>query len=59
MHQPTSNPLLPKTQTLDKDFVSRQILEISNMAREQGKLEVALEGLGMIAEIQGMLGDPA
>ena len=50
---------MPKTQTLDKDFVSRQILEISNMAREQGKLEVALEGLGMIAEIQGMLGDPA
>ena len=54
-----ANPLIPRPVALDKDFVSRQILEISNMAREQGKLEVALEGLGMIAEIQGMLSDPA
>lgn len=49
---------MPKAQVLDKEFVSRQVLEIANMAREQGKLEVALEALGMIAEIQGMLNDP-
>ena len=59
MHQPTSNPLLPKTQTLDREFVSRQILEIADAARNSGQLTIALEAMGMIAEIQGMLGDPA
>lgn len=57
MHQPPNKLLAPAAQTLDRDFVSRQILEIADMAREQGKLEVALEALGMIAEIQGMLDD--
>lgn len=62
MHQPAqmpTNPLLPKAETLSKDFVSRQMLEIADMARNSGQLAIALEALGMIAEIQGMLNDPA
>jgi len=53
-----SNPLIPKAPTFDKDFVSRQILEIADAARNSGQLTVALEAMGMIAEIQGMLNDP-
>jgi len=40
---------------LDKDFVCRQILEISDKARECGNLVIALEGMAIIAAILGML----
>ena len=52
-----TNPLIPKPPTIDRDFVSRQILEIADAARNSGQLVVALEAMGMIAEIQGMLND--
>ena len=52
-----TNPLIPKPPTIDKDLVSRQILEIADAARNSGQPVVALEAMGMIAEIQGMLND--
>lgn len=42
---------------LDKDFVCRQILEIVDIARGQANVTVALEGMSMIAAIQGMFDD--
>lgn len=55
---PSSSAPLIVSQTLDKDFVCRQILEISDIARVQGNVAIALEGMAIIAAIQGMLNDP-
>ena len=54
-----TNPLIPKPPTIDREFISRALLEVSDMARSSGQLTVALEALGMIAEIQGMIVDPS
>jgi len=56
---PTKPPLLvPPAPVIDKDFVCRQMLEVADLARERNELGTALEALGMIAEIQGMIDDP-
>ena len=57
MHQPLTNLPAIKPQALDKDFVCRQILELVDMARTQGNAVTALEGMSMIAAIQGMFDD--
>lgn len=57
MHQPTPNPPILVPKTIDKDFVCRQILELVDMARGQCNAELALEGMSMIAAIQGMFDD--
>jgi hypothetical protein len=59
MANDTTNHLVPKVQVINKDFVCRQALEVADLARNSGQLAIALEALGMIAEIQGMLNEPA
>ena len=56
MHHP-SNQQLVIPQVINKDFICRQILEISDKARECGNVAVALEGMTIIAVIQGFLDD--
>lgn len=57
MHQPPISLPTIKPQAIDKDFVCRQMLEIVDMAREQHNVVSALEGMSMIAAIQGMFDD--
>ena len=57
MHQPLTNLPIIKPQMIDKNFVCQQILELVDMARNQCDVTVALEGMAMIAQIQGMFDD--